>query len=111
MEHDTKFSPKDFFLYLGLVASLYVSVGSVLVLLFNYVDALFPDALQGKYNSFSGPIRFAMSSLIVAFPLLVVFTRVMNGRIREEVSRMNLTIRKWLLFFRLFLSGADIVGG
>ncbi len=110
MEHDTKFSPKDFFLYLGLVASLYVSVGSILVLLFNYVDALFPDALQGKYNSFSGPIRFAMSALIVAFPLLVVFTRVMNGRIREEASRMNLTIRKWLLFLTLFVAGAVIAG-
>lgn len=109
MDH-TKFSPKDFFLYLGLVASLYVSVGSVLALLFNYVDALFPDPLAGMYNSFSSPIRFAMSALIVAFPLLAVFTRVMNGRIREEASRMNLAIRKWLLFLTLFIAGAVIAG-
>src|SRR3989338_2916868 len=51
-----------------------------------------------------------MSSLIVAFPLLVVFTRVMNGRIREEASRMNLAIRKWLLFLTLFVAGAVIAG-
>ena len=109
MEH-SKFSPKDFFLYLGLVAALYVSVGSVLALLFNYVDALFPDALAGYYNSFSGPIRFAMSALIVAFPLLVVFTRIVNGRAREEAARMNLAIRKWLLFLTLFIAGAVIAG-
>lgn len=110
MEHNSKFSPKDFFLYLGLVASLYVSVGSVLALLFNYVDALFPDPLAGMYNSFSSPIRFAMSALIVAFPLLAVFTRVTNGRIREEAARLNLTIRKWLLFLTLFAAGAIIAG-
>lgn len=110
MESQNKFSPKDFFLYLGLVASLYVSVGSVLMLLFNYVDALFPDPLAGMYNSFSSPIRFAMSALIVAFPLLAVFTRIMNGRIRDEASRLNLAIRKWLLFLTLFIAGVVIAG-
>lgn len=110
MDHNTKFSPIDFFLYLGLVAALYVSTGSILALLFNYVDALFPDKLEGMYQTFSSPIRFAMSALVVAFPLLIVFTRIVNNRAREDVARMNLVIRKWLLFLTLFIAGAVIAG-
>src|SRR3989338_3382602 len=110
MEHNNKFSAVDFFLYLGMVAALYVSVGSILALLFEYVDALFPDPLEGGYRTFSGSIRFAMSALIVAFPLLIVLTRVVNSRAREDVARLNFTIRRWLLFLTLFIAGAVIAG-
>jgi len=110
MEHNNKFSAVDFFLYLGMVAALYVSVGSILALLFEYVDALFPDPLEGGYRSFSGSIRFAMSALIVAFPLLLVFTRITNTRARAEEAKLNLAVRKILLSLTLFIAGAVVAG-
>ena len=40
-----KVTPKDFFLWAGAMLSLYVSVFSLLSLIFSYIDRAFPDAL------------------------------------------------------------------
>ena len=90
-----KMSPKDFFLYIGVMAALYVSSFSLLALLFEYIDVLFPDRLDVYYSGgFSGAIRFSIASLIIIFPTYLVLTRVLNNDVRKNPEKKNLGIKK-----------------
>lgn len=104
--HKHKSVAADFFLYMAVVIALYVSVASVLMLLFAYVDVLFPDVLDYRsgFSSITGP----MSSLIVAFPLYIFLTRFLNQGIRKSPEKKELWIRRWLIFLTLFLAGVMI---
>ncbi len=106
-----KLTPRDFFLDISAMAALYVSVGSLLALLFQYVDYLFPDALtESYYDPYSGPIRFAMAALVIVFPLYLFFTRVVHRELRANPLLRDLPFRRWLIYVTLFVAGATIVG-
>lgn len=106
-----KTSPKDFFLYVATMAALYVSVFSLLALLFEYIDILFPDALDPQYyvDPFSSQVRFSMASLIIIFPLYVFLTRLVNQDLRKNPEKKEISIRKWLIYLTLFIAGIAIV--
>lgn len=108
-EQKTKTTPKDFFIYLGTVATLYVSAISLLTLWFHYIDTLFPDRLE-YVDPFSGAIRFSIASLIIVFPLYLFFTRYINKDIRQNSGKKDIGIRKWVLYLTLFIGGITIVG-
>lgn len=102
-----KTSPKDFFLYLGAIVSLYVSVGSVLALLFEIIDQLYPKPFE-YVDPYAGGVSIAIAMLIVAFPLYLFFTRITS---REEAAfpeKRDLSVRKWLVYLTLFLAGLVI---
>lgn len=104
-------TPKDFFLWLAAMAALYTSVVSLLVLLFQYVDYLFPDVLQRGYygvDPYSTAIRVSIACLVVVFPLYLVLTRVLNNSIRQNPEKRDLWVRRWALFLTLFVAGATI---
>ncbi|MAF59484.1 MAG: DUF5671 domain-containing protein [Candidatus Pacebacteria bacterium] len=107
MEHKAKMTPKDFFLWVAATVALYVSAVSLLALLFEYIDVVFADPLRSY--QFSGPIRFAMASLIIIFPLYIYLTRKLNQDIRVNPEKKDIGIRKWLLFLTLFIAGITIV--
>ena len=109
-EAKPKVTPKDFFLYVGAMAALYVSAGSFLALLFEYINALYPDPLAGYRDPYSSAIRFAMASLVVVFPLYVFLTRMLNRDLRAIPEKRELWIRRWLVYLTLFVGGAVIVG-
>lgn len=104
------FSPKDFFLWLGAMAALYVSVGSFIALIFQYVNVLYPDTLVRGYDPYSGPIRFAIASLIIIFPVYVWLTRMINQDIRKHPEKREYGFRKWLIYITLFVAGVSIIG-
>lgn len=102
-------TPKDFFLWAGAIVTLYVSAVSLLTLIFQYVDKLFEDQLETYYDPYSGAIRFAIASLIIIFPLYLYFTRTLNKDMRANPEKKELWVRKWLLYFTLFVAGVTIV--
>lgn len=106
-----KVTPKDFFLWLGSMAALYVSVVSFITLLFNYINYAFPDVLEAGYyyDPYSGGIRFAIASLIVIFPVYLVLTRMLNQDIRRNPGKRDLWVRKWIIFLTLFAAGITLV--
>ena len=105
----TKMTPKDFFLHVGMVVTLYWSAITLITLWFEYINRLFPDPLQAFIDPFSGAIRFAMASLIIIFPLYIIITRYLNQEIRKHPEKRNLGIRKWLIYVTLFVAGVTIV--
>ena len=91
------------------MVALYVSVVSFIILLFQYINVLFPDDLVRYYDPYSGAIRSAIASLFVFFPLYVGLTRVLNQDIRKNHEKRDIGIRKWLIFLTLFIAGVTIL--
>ena len=98
---------KDFFLWLGAMAALYISAISFIVLLHQYIQVLFPDIALEPYGGtfYSGAIRFAIASLIVFFPVYVWLTRILHQDIRKNPEKKELWVRRWLVFLTLFVAG------
>lgn len=108
-----KTTPKDFFLWAGAMASLYGGVIAFITLLFEYIHVAFPDVLENGYyygDPYSGPVRFAMASLIVLVPLFLVLMRLIRRDIARDSSRADVWIRRWALYLTLFIAGATMAG-
>lgn len=97
---------------MGAMAALYVSAVSLITLLFQYINVLFPDRLSYNYyyDPSSGAIRFAMASLIIVFPLYLFFTRLVHQDLRAHAEKREGGLRKWLIYLTLFIAGATIAG-
>jgi hypothetical protein len=102
-------TPKDFFLYVGVMVALYVSAFSLLALLFNYINILFPDQLDFYRGNFSSAVRFSIASLIIIFPTYLVLTNVLNKDLRRNPEKKSIWIRKWLIYLTLFIAGVTII--
>lgn len=102
--HTAKVTPKDFFLWTGAMITLYVSVVSLITLLFDYIDIAFPDTLNSYayYDPYSGSIRFAIASLIVLFPTCLIIMRFIRQDIHKDHSKADLWVRRWAIVFTLF---------
>ncbi len=102
---------KNFALQLGSLASLYVSLVSLLILLFGIINVAFPDATEGYWqiNSASSGIRFSIAMLIVFFPTYIAITRVVN-KTRRKDTESYLLLTKWLIYLSLLIAGAVILG-
>ena len=108
-----KTSPKDVFLHLLAIITLYVAAGGLVTLLFQYVNVFFPDPLVDGYYSIQsayGAIRWAISTLIIVFPVYVLTSWFLNKGYVANPSKRNLRIRKWLIYFTLFVAAVVIIG-
>ena len=105
-----KASPKDFFLYLAAIVTLYVSTWSILRLLFEIIDYTFPDRLSSYIDPYSTSIRLAIASLVIIFPVYLIISRYLRVNVAREPAKRELGIRKALVYLTLFLAGAIIIG-
>lgn len=115
VERKIKTSPKDFFLHLLSIMALYTSAGSFIAAVFQYINLAFPDVLQGAGNPWAiqsarSTIRFALSALIVVFPIYVWVSWFLNKSYMREPEKRNLRIRRWLIYFTLFAAAVIIIG-
>ena len=100
-----KTTPKDFFLWLGAMVALYISAVSFILLSHQYIDIWFPNELIMYGDPYSDPIRFAIASLLVMFPLFVWMLRMIHQDIRKTPEKKELWVRRWLVFVTLFVAG------
>lgn len=113
MEEIRRAGPKDVFLHLLAIVALYVSGGTFLALIFQYINILIPDPLfsnQFGLDAAYRTIRWSIATLIVVFPVYILTARFLNkAYLSDSVSR-NLRIRKWLLYFTLFVAAIILIG-
>ncbi len=102
--NEERATAKDFFLYLAILISLYVSVFSLVKLLFETIDYAFPDQLS-YVDPYSSAIRWAVASLIIMFPLFGIFSRLVGKEIATRPGKKEISFRKWFIFITLFLTG------
>jgi len=104
--------PRDVFLHLFAMVALYWVAISFITLCWQYINYFFPDPLLMRYAGqfYAGPIRFAVASLIIIFPLFVLTSWYLNTIYRRDVSVRESKIRKWLIYLTLFVASMVIMG-
>ena len=103
-----KTSLKDFFLYFWITVSLYISVVSLISLLFAVIDQAFPGPLAYT-DPYSTGVRTAIATLIVIFPVFMLVSRYVYGMERATPEKRELGVRKWLTYFNLFVGGLVLI--
>lgn len=104
-----KLSAKDFFLHVGVLAALYTFVTSFLSFLFDIINYAFPDKLAYSADPYAGSIRIALSTVIVAFPLLLILLKVLYRGYSRDPEQKELWIRKWFIYLTLFLTSVAVI--
>ncbi|MES3005496.1 MAG: DUF5671 domain-containing protein [Patescibacteria group bacterium] len=99
-----KVTAKDFFLHIGVIAALYVFATSFLSFMFDIINFVFPDRQAYYADPYSSGMRFALSTLIVSFPILLVLLRNIYKDLLANPAKRELTLRKWLIFLTLFIT-------
>ena len=104
-------TPRNFALQLGALITLYVSLSSLMVLLFSIINLQLPDATDSYWQieSATESIRFSIAILVVFFPVYLWLTRLVN-QIRRHEEGMYLTLTKWLIYLSLLAGSAVLLG-
>jgi len=104
--------PRDVFLHLFVMVTLYWSAVSFITLCWQYINYFFPDVLNYSYGyvGFASPIRFAVASLIIVFPLFILVSWLLNKIYIKEAEVRESKIRKWLIYLTLFITLLVIIG-
>jgi hypothetical protein len=102
---------REAFLHLLTFAAFYTSVIAVVMLLFHYIEFLFPDAaVTGLSDTWRRTaIRWSLAFVMVAFPVFVWLSRVLLREMRTNPERAWSGTRRWLTFVTLF--GASLALG
>lgn len=103
---------KHFVLQLGSLVSLYLSLGFLLTLLFGVINIMFPDAINGYWETESAHsnVRLGIAMVIVFFPTYLVLTRLVNNLRRTEKDGAYLSLTKWLVYLSLLVGGGVLLG-
>jgi len=107
-----KTTPRDFFLNLLSIIALYISATSFGALVFQYINIFVPDVLDiGRYglDPYSA-MRFPIAALFVLFPVYVWSAKFLRKEYEEHPEKRTVSIRKWLVYFTLFVAAVVIIG-
>ncbi len=112
MEQEIKRNiPRDLFLHLLAIVTLYWSSVSFVTILWQIINYFFQDQLNYfYYDAFSGLIRFSVSSLIIVFPVFIIVSWYLNKIYAKESQVRESKIRKWLIYLTLFIAALVIIG-
>lgn len=95
-------------MHLFSIVTLYWSAAAIITLSFQYVNHWLPDPLY--QNDITGPMAFALSSLLIIFPLYIGSTWLLEKGYRLDPLKRQMRLRKWLLYFTLFATALIMSG-
>ena len=102
---------RNFVLQLGSLIALYITLSSLIVLIFGVIDLIFPDELFAyQYESATGMVRLGIATLVVFFPTYFLLTRSVNKTRRTETEGAYLGLTKWLIYLSLLVGGGILLG-
>lgn len=103
---------RDSFIYLMSFVTLYVVVGAIIGLYFTFLDSLFPDPGWAMVNveAMLDGVRYAIAAVIVAFPLFVILSTVLERIATRSPEAGKPPIARWLTSLTMFLAAAVMMG-
>lgn len=109
---EKQLGPKEVIVQTFSIIALYVSVGAFFGVVFGFIDALFPGVAStvGIFDVPNESVRFAVATLIIAFPLFVWLSRLAEKEAVALGAGVEFLTRKWLLYITIALAGAAIAG-
>ncbi|MFA6536983.1 MAG: DUF5671 domain-containing protein [Patescibacteria group bacterium] len=109
MDNHAKSTPKDVFLHLFNIVTFYLSVVGFITLFIQYIEALFPDKLNYYFTVIFSGVRVSSSILFVAVPAYILTSWLLSKDLKKEPEKRELKLRKWLIYFTLFISAITII--
>ncbi len=107
---NNKITARDFFLHLGVIATFYASTIALITMLFEAINVAYPK-ITGAYQYYSFPsISFQVATLIVAFPLFLFLSWLLQKSYITDPALREAQLRKWLSYITLFVAGAVVAG-
>ena len=104
-------SAREAFIYLVIFVTLGISAFQFGVLCFEFIERMFPDPVAFGFGEYSADrVRYAIASLVVAFPIYLVLSIRVNRTLQREPAKRGSRIRKWLTYMTLFIAASIIIG-
>ncbi len=103
-------TPGDAFRHLLAIITLYLSAVSFGMVVFALIDRWFPDPLSYPMSANAGSLRWALSALVIGFPVYVWVSWVNARSAVRDPSLRFLRIRRWLYHFTVFAASVVIIG-
>lgn len=106
-------SAREAFLYLVLFSTLYLSAANFGSLVFDLINRTFPDpALDSTYGyrAAGDTLRWAVATLIVAFPVFLFVSRVVGRDLARDPRKRQSAVRRWLTYLTLFIAACVLIG-
>lgn len=109
-EQNAKTTPGDVFRHLLAIITLYLSAASFGMVVFSFIDRWFPDPLLFPAGANAGPLRWALSALVIVFPVYVLVSWANARAAMREPALRSLRSRRWLYHFTVFAAAVVIIG-
>ncbi|MBI2086918.1 MAG: hypothetical protein HYT69_01985 [Candidatus Zambryskibacteria bacterium] len=106
---NTKMTAKNFFLHLGAIVTFYASAIALITLLFEAINFAYPK-VTNAYQYYFPSISFQVATLIVAFPLFLLLSWLLQKSYVAEPQLRESLVRRWLAYITLFIAGAVVAG-
>lgn len=104
-------SAREAFMYVLMFATLFVSAYNLGDLLFSIINRAFPDPADPVYApSTLLAIRWALSCLIVAFPIFLWMAVLISRMVRQDPTKRASKIRRRLTYVTLFVAACVLIG-
>jgi hypothetical protein len=104
-------SAREAFMYVLMFTTLFVSAYNLGDLLFGIIDRRFPDPASPRPEQFTlQSIRWALSSLIVAFPIFLWMAWLIARLVRADPTKRASRIRRRLTYITLFVAACVLIG-
>jgi hypothetical protein len=106
------FSAREAFLYLLMFVALYMVAYHTGAILFALVEFRWPDAAFGDstLDRMREWVRFGVASLLVAFPVFLLTSRITGRAVAEDPEKRNSGVRRWLTYLTLFNAACVLIG-
>lgn len=105
-------SAREAFVYFVLFTALGLSAGYLGALLFDIIDLGIPDPTISDWRQrrLANGIRWAISVLVIAFPLYLFLTYRTSKDVAEDPAKRASRVRKWLTYAALAVAVLFITG-
>ena len=102
---------RDFFLQLGAIVTFYATVISLITLLFDAINFAYPKVADYySYGYYTPSISFQVAMIIVAFPLFIFFSWLVQKSYETEPLLRESLVRRWFSFITISIAGGVIAG-
>lgn len=104
-----KITPKDVFLHLFNILIFYLSVIGFMMLYVQYINVWFPDTLNFYFTNIADIVRAATSIFVIGVPVYLLTAWMLGKDLKVNPEKRDLSLRKWLIYFTLFISAVTII--
>lgn len=92
-----------------MIVTLYIGVIALITLLFQYINIRVQDPVNFYLPGALATIRATMASLIVATPVYLFMSRLIEQDMKKHPEKQEMKVRKWLLYLTLFIASLTII--